>query len=252
MPKILTSAAAVLALLLTLSCSSSDSDSSPTASPSPSPTINTSIAIPDEKLGDMVLPLSEYPPEAQVFRARDDNGLLTLDEVANEDFDPDQQRAQLQSAGWSSGYDAAYAYSSSDAGSASQGLFFVDSEVDVFATAEGASAMIQQEKADLPEEIGKSSDTSIVTDATLFQADIGDEATGAHVTVTTHLSDGSLRTFKQIGIIFRSGRVAGSVSLATFSTTNAAVASLDLACLALARKFKDRIATAMAQLPASS
>lgn len=211
----------------------------------PTPSDDTALSVSDEALGQMVLRSDQLLPEAQGFQPNAKNGVLALDAVANQALDPDTRRADLQKFGWSSAYDASY--TDPQAAARTVGVFFVDSEVDLFATAAGASGMFEQDKADLSQQVGKTKDRVTLNNVQLFDATVADQATGASFSLTVQRTAGPSREYRQIAVGFRRGRIVGNVTIGTLDTNDHEAARLEGWAEELARRLNAQIATVLSQ-----
>jgi hypothetical protein len=128
--------------------------------------------ISDDELTGMALALTDFGADYADFVANGDNGPRTLDAIAEDDFDPEDERADLERAGWASRYQEFY-ISPQDAEEPS--AFFVGSSIDLFETAEGAADYLDDSRTELTTQIGKSNNGFTFLDYREFDANVADE-----------------------------------------------------------------------------
>ncbi|MDO8612219.1 MAG: hypothetical protein Q7R32_05270, partial [Dehalococcoidia bacterium] len=175
---------------------------------------DTSREITDEELTQMVLALTDYGGAYGGFQTDDENGFLTLEQRADEDFDPQTETQDLQQFDWTKTY--AEDFVSSQAVEDRAGVYVIGSDVDLYTSADGAAEHFADSKAELSELAGKTSEGFTVDRVETFQSDVGDEAVGFNIDGTAEDEDGSKFAISAGGLAFRHGRLMGSLGFATF------------------------------------
>jgi hypothetical protein len=175
---------------------------------------DTSREITEEELTQMVLALTDYGGAYGGFEPDSDNGFLTLEQRADEDFDPQTETQDLQQFGWTKTY--AEDFVSSQAVEDRAGVFLIGSTVDLYENVEGAGGHFDDTTAELSELAGKTSEGFTVDRVETFQSDVGDEAVGFIIDGTAEDEDGSEFAISAGGLAFRHGRLMGSLGFATF------------------------------------
>ena len=175
---------------------------------------DTSREITDEELSQMVLALTDYGGAYGGFQTDDENGFLTLEQRADEDFDPQTETQDLQQFGWTKAY--AEDFVSSQAVEDRAGVYVIGSDVDLYTSTDGAAEHFADSKAELSELAGKTSEGFTVDRVETFQSDVGDEAVGFNIDGTAEDEDGSKFAISAGGLAFRHGRLMGSLGFATF------------------------------------
>ena len=175
------------------------------------PADNTAREISSDELAGMPLALSEFGADYAHFEATDDNGLRTLDQVAEDDFDPEDERADLERLGWASGYQEFY-ISPQDAEEESS-VFFAGSSIDLFETAEEAADYLEDSRAELTTQVGKSNEGVTVEEIREFDADIADGAAGALFRGNMESEQVSSMSFWLTAVMFRHGRLVAVVGM---------------------------------------
>jgi hypothetical protein len=175
-------------------------------------TDDTARQISDDELAGMALSLTDFGAEYADFVANGDNGPRTIDEIAEDDFDPEDERADMERAGWSSGYQEFY-ISPPDAEEESS-VFFVGSSIDLFETAEGAADYLDDSRAELTTQIGKKGDNGFTLQNTReFDADVADEAAGAVFEGSIETEQISSTSYWLTAVMFRHGRLVAVVGM---------------------------------------
>ncbi len=175
------------------------------------PADDTARQISDDELADMVLDVAEFGTDYAGFQANGDNGRRTLDEIAEDDFDPEDERADLERFKWASGYQEFY-ISPQDAEEKSS-VFFVGSSIDLFDTAEGATDYLEDSRAELTTQVGKGNNGVTVQEIRQFDADIADGAAGALLRGNMETEQISSMSFWMTAVMFRHGRLVASVGM---------------------------------------
>jgi hypothetical protein len=175
---------------------------------------DTNREITDDELAQMVLALADYGGAYDSFEEDTDNGLETLDQRAEDDFDPEGERADLEEFGWQSGYTRDYM--SAEATASETGVFLVGSGITLFQDVEGASGYFEDTKQEIADFNGTTSEGLTINDVQPFGLDAGDEAAGYVMAGTFEDADGSTTDVSMTMAGFRRGRLVGSVGLAAF------------------------------------
>ena len=178
------------------------------------PADDTTRPISDDELAGMVLDLAEFGTDHADFEAEDQNGLRTLDQAVQGDFDPDDERADLQRFDWTSAYEQFY--TNPQGAQAASGVYGVGSTVNLFETAQGAEGYFEDSKDELTTQVGESSGTATIVDITKFDADVADGAAGAVVQTDVKTEQGSNVPVWMSAVMFRHGRVVAVVGAYTF------------------------------------
>jgi hypothetical protein len=169
---------------------------------------DTAREISDAELSQMVLALADFGHEYTGFAADPENGMTNLETASKDDFDAAGERADLETAGFASGYNAVY-----QRDLVPGQVFFVASGIHEFATQDGAAQYVTDSKAELTEYLGKTIDELTIQSSTPFEADVADEAAGASQEIAVSLNDGSSLTFWYTAVLFRRGRLTGAVAI---------------------------------------
>lgn len=175
---------------------------------------DASREVSDEELAEMVLALTDYGATYTGFDADDENGVATLDQRVEGDFDPEDERQDLEEYGWQSGYTQDYMNTEAALGQA--GVFVVGSDVSLFEDSEGAGGYFEDTKQEVTDMPGKTSEGVTIDDMESFAVDAGDEAAGYAMTGSVEGDDGSTVDIWMTIAGFRHGRLIGSVALASF------------------------------------
>ena len=175
------------------------------------PADDTARQISDDELAGMALALTDFGADYAGFHANGDNGPRTLDEIAEDDFDPEDERADLARFKWASGYQEFY-ISPQDAEEESS-VFFVGSSVDLFDTAEGAADYLDDSRAELTTQVGKGNNGFTLLDHREFDADIADGAAAAVFHGSIETEQISSMSFWMSAIMFRHGRLVAVVGM---------------------------------------
>jgi len=175
------------------------------------PADDTARQVSDDELAGMALALTDFGADYADFVANGDNGGRTLDQIAEDDFDPEDERADLERLGWASGYQEFY-ISPQDAEEESS-VFFVGSSMDLFETAEGAADYLEDSRAELTTHVGKSNEGVTVEEIREFDADIADGAAGALFRGNMESEQVSSMSFWLTAVMFRHGRLVAVVGM---------------------------------------
>jgi hypothetical protein len=175
------------------------------------PADDTARQISDDELADMTLALTDFGADYADFVATGDNGPRTLDDVAEDDFDPEDERADLERTAWASGYQEFYINPQDEE---EPSAFFVGSSIDLFETAEGAADYLEDSRAELTTQIGKKGDNGFTLQETReFDADVADEAAGAVFEGSIETDQISSTSFWMTAVMFRHGRLVAVVGM---------------------------------------
>lgn len=172
---------------------------------------DTAREIFEDELALMVLTLEDFGADFADLQAVEDSGFLTLDQAAEDDFDPEDERADLERFGWASGYQEFYV--DPQAAEEGSGVFFVGSSVDLFETVEGAAGYFEDSSAEVLDQAGKTSNGTTAEEILTFDADIADEATGTLARFRSEDQEGSEIHFWASALVFRHGRLLGTVGI---------------------------------------
>jgi len=202
------------------------------------PADDTARQISDSELTGMALALLEFGADYAHFEPDGDNGVRTLDQIAEDDFDPQGERADLERLGWESAYQEFY-ISPQDADEESS-VFFVGSSVNVFGTAEGAAGYLEDSRAELTTQVGKSNESVTLQETREFDADIADGATGAVFRASMESEQVSSMSFWFTAVMFRHGRLIAVVGMYTLEEPQ-----LEDTVKGLALRFDESIASSL-------
>jgi len=178
------------------------------------PADDTTRPISDEELAGMVLDLAEFGADHADFLAEDENGLRTLDQAVQGDFDPDDERADLERFDWTSAYEQFY--TNPQGAQATSGVYGVGSTVNLFETAQGAEGYLEDSRGELTTQVGTSNGTVTIVHIQEFDADVADGAAGAVVQSDIKPEQGSGVALWMSAIMFRHGRLVAVVGAYTF------------------------------------
>ncbi len=173
---------------------------------------DTTRAISDDELAMMVLALEDFGPEFASFEASEQNGLLTAEQRAENSIDSENEAANLERFGWVSGYQDIYF--NPQAGQDESEVWFVQSGVDVFESAEGAADYFGESWSQLEDDVGKSKDGNILDKAEALAADLANEATSFRFRVSSEEDPRS--QYWANGLAFRRGRLVAAVGIYRF------------------------------------
>jgi hypothetical protein len=192
--------------------------------------------ISDNELITMALPREELGENYGGFTPVEDNGLQTLDERVDGEIDEEDERADLERAGFVKAYDLNY--TSTDALFGGGDVFFAGSSVDLYGDAAGAQADWEDELTnDFPNEVGKpDEDGATITSYDTYDVpDIADDAAGAIFRIDLGEEAGDLE-FTATGVFIRRGRIIAGVGLVRVDDED-----VKDEAISLARKLDERI-----------
>ncbi len=175
----------------------------------------------DSELIAMALPREELGSAYSAFTADEDNGLQTLEDRVADATDEDDERADLQRAGFAKAYDQNY-ISQDAAFGGSEGVFLVGTSVDLYGDAAGALVdWNDQLTNDFPNEVGKAdADGATITSYDAYETpNIADEAAGRVLHIDTGEDSGGLKFTATIAY-FRRGRIVAGVGLGRLDDKN--------------------------------
>jgi hypothetical protein len=175
---------------------------------------DTTGEISNEELAQMALVLADYGGAYADFQADGDNGLATLEQRAEDDFDPEGETKDLQKFGWVGNYGADF--TSQDALKTREGVYTVGSDVDLFKDAEDASDYFADSESELSKIAGTTSSGLTIDELKKFGVHAGDEAVGVNIKGHVEDEDGSKVNIWASMLAFRHGRLTGSMGFATF------------------------------------
>ena len=205
---------------------------------------DTSREITDEQLSQMVLALGDFGPDYGGFTADPENGVTNLDTASKDDFDPAGERADLETAGFQSGFNTFY----QDQPAAGK-PFFLGSGIHLFTEKQGAAQYVSDSRTELTEYLGKTIDEITIQSSTPFEVDIGDEAVGADMELVVKSEDGSSVTVWYTAAMFRRGRLIGAVAISGIDLTELDRKRLHGNAEGLAAAMNGRIASVLAAAP---
>ena len=195
----------------------------------------------------MVLSIAELPPEYRAAEPDEENGVLTLDKIA-ESF----QGAQLVEYGWESGYMANYQVPVGD--EELSGPSIVLSRVDAFKTSDGAATKLRGPTPTPAPTGGSGSPRRTVSPSEAaafaekfhrFEVDLGDDAGGFRLETKLTGEDDSDVLWSAF-ITFRRGRLIGQVSVAAYNLSDKEANELEETAKDLARKMNDQMSAVLA------
>lgn len=198
--------ATALLMLFAVACSSGGGDQN-------GGTHDTNRKITDEELAQMVLALEDFGGGYAGFGA-DENGVLTSEQVIEDDSDPEDEAKDLEEYGFASGFEADF---DNDAAIEEKaGVYSVGSQLFLFEDAEAAAgyyADTVEEVNRLPEESGEGFDA---VEVEYFNVDAGDEANGFVISGHIVPEEGDPLPTWIMAAAFRHGRILGFVSMFSF------------------------------------
>ena len=196
--------AATLVAIAVLGCQGSgDSDGADTAR-----------QISDDELARMALALEDFGADFAGFQADGDNGLRTLDQIAEDDLDPEDERADLDRFGWASGYQEFYF--DPQASQERTGVLAVGSSVFLFEAVQGATGYLEDSTDELVTQVGKSSKGTTLEEIREFDVDVGDGAAGAVFHGRVESEQGSTFSLWLTAVMFRHGRLIATIDIYSF------------------------------------
>ncbi len=200
---------------------------------------DTSRDISNEELAQMVLALADFGPDFLEFQVSDDNGFVTAEQKAEDDFDPEDEARDLEEFGWAAGYSQDFVKAA--AVEKGFGLFIAGTDVDLYETPEGAAGYFDDTQAELGDMEGQTSEGFTVEEIRGFEADVADEAVGFRMSGSGQDDDGSPFSASLNGVAFRHGRIIGVVSFGALGEIEAKDKLRELA-----RTQDERIASVLA------
>jgi hypothetical protein len=165
-------------------------------------------ALTGDDLAIMVLPLEDYGPDYAGFDVSSDGGANDAAANAEDTFDPDDTAAELEEAGWESGYELGFEDPDAlDTLEAGEGAIAVSTSVELLSDEAAATAYMEKQFDDMVALQGEELDAgSSLEEATTFEVDgLGDEAQGAR----TRLSVLGAQEFTGTFVVFRIDRLIG-------------------------------------------
>jgi len=179
----------------------------------------TAGEISDNQLPLMLLSLEDFGPDFRDYELEEDSGPRTAADMADDDFDPEDEALDIERFGWASGYERSYL--NGDAARTRSGIFASSSDVNLFDTADGAAGYLDDLMVELEALPGKTSGGFTLAEARQFDADAADEAAGFYFSGSVQADDGSQVPLFSTGIILRRGRLLGSVGFVSFDRLEA-------------------------------
>jgi hypothetical protein len=197
-----------LIALLTAACETFEKASGPD---------ETAGEVSDAELSEMVLDLGQFGPEYAGFTADGTGtGWMTIDSAARNAFDPADERVDLESYGYLSGYEE---YFVGD-GSAVGGAVYLGSEVALFATPNGAAEQVLETDRETTTHIGKTVDGATLVKAEKFNFDAGaDDAVGIRGTLRVAHRGGTSTEVWVVAAEYQRGRLVGRVEIHAIGAT---------------------------------
>ena len=203
----------------------------------------TAREITDEELVLMLLAKAEMGEQYAGLSFVHDPGLTTADDIIKEAFQPEEQAEDLERFPLVSASDVVYAESTIAEESGEPTGQTVGFAVYLFEDAEAASGYVEEELADLEEQVGSMRTGPAHWDQKLTAAErfkpgrIGDESHGIRFTLTSFVDPSLTIDARATVVWFRRGRLLASVSIST------TIGGPDFrkAAEALARKLDERI-----------
>ncbi len=200
---------------------------------------DTAREISDEELAQMVLALGEFGQEFAGFQLDQDSGFKTVEQAAEEDFDPEGEAQDLEQFGWATGYEQNFWDEGADA--ETYDLFVASSDVSLFETAEGAAGYFADTLSEMREMEGETSYGFTVEEVETFGAEVADESAGSRISGNGEDEGGPSYAVSATGVAFRHGRIIGTVWVAAYGKVRA-----DEKLRELAGKLDERIASVLA------
>jgi hypothetical protein len=200
-------AALVLGMAVSGACgggSKSPAPASPTAAPTTTPYIKTDLA--PEQMGAMTLSLAEFGPPYATFAPHSDGPLTAILERAVTACNPDNESQALGKYEWVKGY--THYFAAPDEGAS--GTLMIGSDIDVFSSAENASAKIKYDQTAIENDSRQGWGCQGVKVERIDEFPVeglGDEAWGVRI----RFSDMGIRGTQTV-VFFRRDRVVATVS----------------------------------------
>ena len=175
-----------------------------------------------DHLPPMVLTQEDLEREFPGIPLDDDSGYRDNDSAAESTIDPDDDSLDIQSLGRLDGYDLGLfdiqaIVSGSDR---PDGVFIVQSSVDLFATSESATDFVERETKDMRRLEGTEIEGVTLTGFEEFAPpDLGDFATGARFVVTVSAVGAEIRGFSTL-VWWTRGPIVAAVNLSALKDTD--------------------------------
>ena len=169
---------------------------------------DTAREISSYELAKMTLTASDFGPEFGGFEPYARNGLQNLDQAASDDFDPPDERTDLERSGFESSYQQFY--SAASANPRDNPIDFLGSIVTLFKTAEGAANYFRDSDQETSVRVGRTNDEGVTAKAiTAFDTRVAGESSGVHFIGVVANGD----EFSIVAVAFRRGRLLGTVAM---------------------------------------
>ncbi len=191
-------------------------------------------------LSRAVLSIEDFGPEFAGFAASQRNGPQDLETAAEQDLDAAGERADLEAAGFASGYRNLYQRQ------ATSGAFFAGSGANLFATTEGARKYVSDSRDELTEYLGKTIGGLTINSSSPFDVDVAEETVGANQEIAIQRDDGSSVTVWYTTVLFRRGRLTGVVAISAIGPEESEQQRLQDQVETLASIRNERMASALA------
>jgi hypothetical protein len=201
---------------------------------------DTAGDITSDQLSRMVLAINDFGPEFSGFGADQKNGPQNVQTASDQDFDPADERADLEAAGFAAGHRNLYQRQ------ANTGAFFAGSGANLFASTEGAGKYVSDSRAELTEYLGKTIGSLTIKSSSPFDVQVADEAVGANQNIDIEASDGSTITVWYTAVLFRRGRLTGVVAISAIGPGESEQERLQDQVETLASTMNERMRSALA------
>lgn len=184
-----------------------------------------------DDLASMVLPLEEFGPEFSAFEADEESGFVDNAQAADDSVDPDDTADDIAAEGRISGYDLEFNDPSSAALQSGEGVYLVNTSVELFIDAGAAQANIDKALEEIQELEGEEVDGVILGRFDISSIPgVGDRAL---------LIESSIRvgdtTFYVTTVVFNMGRLLGAATVAHVDDVDRSVRVTEIAKLLEAR-----------------
>jgi hypothetical protein len=186
------------------------------------------VAVTQAQLAVMVVPQDELGSSYAGLQADSSSGRTTSREFADGTPDPKDNGESTKRDGWRAGYELGY--TDFRAVKREQGLYGVNTTVDLFSTESAARSKILQYVRFFENHRGKTIEGVKIERFATFDAVLGDDAWGLEYTIRA----GGLRA-SETEVIFHRGPIVGSTELARADESAARVETLRLAKVLLSR-----------------
>jgi hypothetical protein len=206
-------------------------DSAPDDAPTSVPTMayNVPPALSGEQLGSIALALADFGPEYATYETIVDSELTLAIERGIDACDPAREQAALSRYGWSKGYARWF-------GIGGEILEQVGTNVDVYATVDGASTKIKYDTRQVrQDQLAPNGCRGVGLEniKDLGLPTVGDQSWSVRVDFSTAHVRGSTHL-----LTFRRDRIVATVTITRFNATDSSQALLDLA-----KKVDERLMT---------